>query len=169
MEIENLNKKIKISKDGRTQIIDFAEPTFVPEYDSEYFLLKKMVKVSSEFDRRVDLIALVEYGSDEYLDIILKCNEISDPLSVRTGDVLAIPELNGAKKFYKNPNKESKESKQKYIDSNKKSKTDTKRLETLAKISSSIKNGSKVNVRPNELKPGESNIEVNKETNSISV
>jgi hypothetical protein len=167
--MDNLNKKISISKDETTKIVDFAEPTYIPDYDSEHFLVKKIIRVTDEYDRRVDLISLAVYNADDYVDIILKCNEIADPLSVRTGDILVIPELTGAKKFYKNPNKESKESTQKYIDSNKKSKVDTKRLETLARISSSVKNGSKVNVKPNDLKPGESNIEINKETNSISV
>jgi len=167
--METLNKKIKISKDNITQIVDFAEPTYIPNYDSQNFLIQKVIIVTEDYDRRVDLISLAVYGSDDYTDIIMKCNELSDPLSVRTGFILVIPEINGAKKFYQNPNKESKEAKQKYIDSTKKSKVDNKRLETLAKISSSIKNGSKVNVKPNELKPGESNIEVNKETNSISV
>jgi hypothetical protein len=167
--MKNLDKKIKISKDGVNEIVDLAEPTFVPDYNSPNFQVFKVIEVTAEYDRRVDLLSLAVYGSDEYVDIIMKCNELSDPLSVRTGDILVIPTLNKAKKFYKNPNKESKEAKQKYIDSNKKSKVDTKRLETLAKISSSVKNGSIVNVKPNELKPGESNIEVNKETNSISV
>jgi len=167
--METLDRKITISKDNQTQIVDFAEPTFVPKYDSNNFLVYKIITVTSEYDRRIDLISLAVYNSDEYGDMILKCNEIGDPLSIRTGDILVIPENSKAKAFYKNPNKESKEAKQKYIDSNKKSKVDTNRLETLAKISSSVKNGSKVNVKPNELKPGEYNIEVNKQTNSISV
>lgn len=167
--MKTLNNKITISKNGTTNIVDMAEPTFVPDYESERFLVYKVVRVAEEYDRRVDLISLAVYGSDEYSDIILKCNEIGDPLSIRTGDILVIPELDGAKSFYRNPNKESKEAKQKYIDSTKKSKVDTKRLETLAKISSSVKNGSTVNVKPNELKPGESNIAVNTESNSISV
>ena len=95
-----------------------------------------------------------------YVDIIMKCNELSDPLQVRTGDTLVIPDLTKAKEFYKNPRKEVSDTKKKYIDNNKKSKVDTKRLETLAKISSSVKNGSKVNTKTNELKPGESNINV---------
>jgi hypothetical protein len=167
--METLNKKISISKNSTTKTVDFAEVTYVPEYDSENFLVYKVIQVTSEYDRRVDLISLAVYNSDEYSDIILKCNEIADPLSIRTGDILVIPELNGAKKFYKNPNKESKESTRNYIDSTKKSKVDTTRLETLAKISSRVKNGSKVNTKPSDLKPGETNIEVNKETNSISV
>lgn len=167
--METLNKKITISKDNITEILDFCEPTFIPDYDSQYFVVNKVIMVTEEYDRRVDLISLAVYGSDEYSDIILKCNEISDPLSVRAGDNLVIPDLSKAKNFYKNPNTESKEAKQKYIDSTKKSKVDTNRLETLAKISASIKNGSKVNIKPNELKPGESNIEVNIQTNSISV
>ncbi len=167
--MNTLDKKIKISKDGITEIIDLAEPTYIPMYEDEFFLVKTVIRVTPEYDRRPDLISLAIYQDDDYVDIILKCNEISDPFSVREGDILLIPELNGAKKFYLNPNTESKEVKNNYVDSTKKSKVDTKRLETLAKISSRVKNGSTVNIKPNELKPGESNIEVNKQTNSISI
>lgn len=167
--MKNLNNKITICKDNITEIIDFSEPTFIPNYESENFIVQKVIRVTNEYDRRVDLISLAVYNSDRHVDIIMKCNELSDPLSVRTGDILVIPELTGAQKFYKNPNSESKEAKQKYIDSTKKSKVDNKRLQTLAKISSSVKNGSSVNVKPNDLKPGESNIDINTETNSISV
>jgi hypothetical protein len=167
--METLNRKITISKDGITQIVDLAEPTFIPDYESEYFTVFKVIRVTEEYDRRVDLLSLALYGTDQKADMILKCNEISDPLSVRTGDTLVIPVKNDAQQFYKNPNTESKEVKDKYIDSTKKSKVDTNRLETLAKISSSTKNGSTINVKPNDLKPGESNISVNKETNAINV
>ena len=88
--MENLNSKIQISKDGITNTVDFAEPTYVPDYNSQHFLVKKLIRVSEEYDRRVDLISLAVYNSDDYVDIILKCNEISNPLSVRTGDVILI-------------------------------------------------------------------------------
>ena len=167
--MEVLNKKIKISKDGINEIIDLAEPTFIPQYDNKNFTVQRIIEVTSEYDRRVDLISLAVYNSDQHSDIIMKCNELSDPLNVRTGDILVIPMLDGAKKFYKNPQKDSVEAKQKQLDSTKKSKVDNKRLQTFAKISASIKNGSTENIKPNELKQGESNIQVNKETNSLSV
>ena len=43
--MENLKSKIQISKDEITNIVDFAEPTFVPEYNSQHFLVKKLIKV----------------------------------------------------------------------------------------------------------------------------
>ena len=91
--MENLKSKISISKDKITNIVDFAEPTFVPDSKSKHFLVQKIIIVSQEYDRRIDLISLAVYNSDQYSDIILKCNEISDPLSVRTGDFILIPEL----------------------------------------------------------------------------
>ena len=166
--METLDRKIIINKNN-INMVDMAEPTYIPNYDSEYFKIYKVITVTNDYDRRIDLISLAVYGSDDYGDMILKCNEISDPLSIRTGQILIIPEQYGAKYFYVNPNKESKESKQKYIDSDKKSKVDENRLQILAKISQNTKNGSSVNVNPNELKPGESNIQIIKETNSIIV
>ena len=76
--MENLDRKITITKDGQNEIVDFAEPTFIPVYNSEYFRVEKFVTVTDDYDRRVDLISLAVYGSDDYVDIILKCNEISD-------------------------------------------------------------------------------------------
>ena len=167
--METLNRKITITKDGQNKIIDFAEPTYIPDFENENFTIIRTIYVSKEYEKRLDLVSLAVYGSDDYVDILMKCNEISDPLSIKEGDVLAIPDLEGAKLFYINPFKESKEAKQNILDSTKKSKVDQKRLETLAKISSSIKNGSKVNTKTNDLKPGETNIEANKETNSIGI
>ena len=45
--METLDKKITIVKDGINQIIDFAEPTYIPVVDSEYFLVQKVIEVPS--------------------------------------------------------------------------------------------------------------------------
>ncbi len=159
MKIDTVDKKIKIFKDG-VQMIDFAEPTYVPDWTD--FIVTKTVVVSAEYDRRPDLLSFSLFGSDDYVDILLKCNEISSPLDVRTGDIILVPALQSAKKFYLNPYKEQKNAnvKNKYLDPNKKSKSDENRLKAIAKISQGIKNGSKENVAPNALKTGESNLEI---------
>ena len=169
MNIDTLKKKITIIKDGINEIIDFATPTFIPDFLSDNFVVTNVIVVSEQYDRRPDLISLAMYGSDAYMDIILKCNGISDPLQVRTGMAIGIPLKDKAQKFYINPVNEIKESKQTFIDPKKKTKVDTERLKTLAKISASIKNGSKQNLPTNQLKADESNITINKESNSFNV
>jgi O-glycosyl hydrolase len=167
--METINKKIKIIKDGINEIIDMAEPTYIPDYESNKFTIKRIIIVTKEYDRRVDLISLAVYGSEQYSDIIMKCNELTDPLAVREGDIILIPELTGAKSFYINPLTESIEAKEKYIDSSKKSKMDSKRLQQLAKISASVKNGSRTNIKTNELGPNDTNITIDKQTNTITI
>lgn len=161
MKIDTVDNKIKIIKNG-VEMIDFAEPTYVPDWDSKNFVVTKIVTVSPEYDRRPDLLCFALYGDDSYVDILLKCNEISNPLEVRSGDVILVPALQPAKKFYINPSKESINTQinSKYIDPKKKSKKDEARLKAVAKISQSTKNGSKQNVAPNALKQGESNLDI---------
>lgn len=161
MKIDTVDNKIVIIKDG-ISMIDFAEPTYVPDWDSGNFVVTKTVIVSPEYDRRPDLLSFSLYGTDDYLDILLKCNEISSPLDVRTGDIIIVPALQPAKAFYVNPvlEKINPAINSKYLDPDKKSKVDDNRLKAIAKISQSIKNGSAQNVSPNELKSNESNLEI---------
>lgn len=165
--METLDKKITIVKDGINQIIDFAEPTYIPVVDSEYFLVQKVIEVTEDYDRRPDLLAFALYRNEDKLDMILKWNNVSDPLSIRTGDILIVPEKTGAESFYVNPAKERGEIKSNFIDESKKSKKDKNRLKVLAKISASTKNGSTQNLKTNELKTGDSNISKDPSTNSI--
>lgn len=161
MKIDTVDNKIKIIKNG-VEMIDFAEPTYLPDWDSKDFVVTRTVVVTPEYDRRPDLLSFSLYGSDDYLDILLKCNEISNPLEVRTGDILLVPALQNAKAFYVNPYREQKNAlvDSKYIDPKKKSKKDENRLKAAAQISQSTKNGSRENVAPNALKSTESNLEI---------
>jgi hypothetical protein len=167
--MDTLNTKIKIIKDGINEIIDFSEPTYIPNQQSPQFLVTRVIQVSKEYDRRPDLIALAVYNDIRQVDMILKWNEISDPLSVREGDILIIPEKTGAKSFYVSPSKERTQTKSNFVDESKKSKKDKNRLIALAKLSAKTKNGSSQNVKTNELKPGESNININERNNQIIV
>ncbi len=155
MELTTLNNKITINKNG-VELLDLCEPSFTYSY-KDGFTIMKVITVSDEYDRRPDLISLAVYGSDEYLDILLKFNEISSPLDVRSGEILIIPELNSARKFFNTPEKESTQiSQPNEISINNK---DANRLKELSRISSSIANGSKQAVRSNQIS-GEPNIKV---------
>jgi len=162
MRIATVDKKQKIIKDG-VEMIDFAEPTYIPDWDSKFFAVTRRIIVTPEYDMRPDLLSFALYGTDDYVDILMKVNEYSDPLSVRAGDLIVVPAIKPAENFYRTPKVEEDGdgAQSKYIDPNKKSKADENRLAALAKISESIKNGSTENRRPNELKTGESNITSN--------
>jgi len=159
MRVPTIDKKTKIIKNG-VEMIDFAEPTFIPDWDSKFFAVTRRIIVTPEYDMRPDLLSFALYGTDDHVDILLKVNEYSSPLSVRAGDLIVVPAVRPAENFYRVPeiyeDKETSDSK--YLDSNKKSKQDENRLAALAQISKSTKNGSSENRRPNELKAGESNI-----------
>jgi hypothetical protein len=103
------------------------------------------------------------------MDILLKMNEVSDPLSIRSGDYLIVVDDDGANSFYVSPEKERQEEKKDFVDNTKKSKKDANRLKVLAKISASVKNGSAANVKTAELKPGEVNIRIDDSTNTINL
>ena len=115
------------------------------------------------------MIALAMFNDPSKMDILLKLNEISDPFSIRSGDLLIIPDEAKASAFYINPPREPIRKNSSYLDDTKKSKKDINRLKALSKISSSTKNGSSVNLKTNELKPGESNIRIDISTNTMNV
>lgn len=161
MKIDTIDNKIKIIKNG-VEMLDMAEPTYIPNWDAKDFIVTRRVIVTPEYDRRPDLLCYSLYGTDDYIDILLKCNEISNPLEVRSGDIILVPALQPAKKFYIDPAQETQNTQisSKYIDPSKKSKQDENRLKAVERISQGTKNGSRENVAPNALKQGESNLEI---------
>jgi hypothetical protein len=169
MSIKSLDTLITVTKNQEDgAIIDFTEPTFIPDVFSPNFTLMTIVEVSADYDRRPDLLAFALYGNDDYLDMILKINGISSPLDVRQGDFIMIPDKEKAMGFYVNPEKDPTEIKNGYLDETKKSKEDDKRIQNIAKIAANIKNGTKNIAKTNQLADGESNIKVNRENNTIS-
>ncbi len=54
-------------------------------------------KVPLEYVMRPDLIAKAVYNSTQYTEIILKFNGISNPFSIDEGDLILVPNLDGAK------------------------------------------------------------------------
>lgn len=157
MILKTLKLKNTIDRDGE-EIIDFLNPTYVVNFSSSEFIIEDIVLVNEEQVMRPDLISISAYGTDEYVDIILKVNEISNPFSIDLNDYIIIPSLESAKLFYKKPKKIKEfkdEFKKAYIDSTKSSKKDKNRIEKLQKIASKRNNGSK-EIRPtNQLKTNE--------------
>lgn len=166
--MKTIKDKKTISKNG-IEIIDFCEPTLLPDFNNPNFVLDNLVKVNSDYISRPDLLCLVFYNDVSKVDLLLKFNEISDPLDINEGDLIFVPNADKATSFYKQPDKEPEQTTNNFTDSSKKSKKDQTRLEILKKISSSTKNGSTLNTKVNELKPGEQNIEIDSSNNRIVV
>ena len=100
MNIETLNKKPRIIKNGREDKFDIVEPTLVINRQIQ---IVDYHTVKSDELCRLDLISEEYYGSPQYVDLILKANGLNNPFSVPEGKLLAIPELENAKTFYRTP------------------------------------------------------------------
>ncbi|BBI90637.1 hypothetical protein HYO65_gp245 [Tenacibaculum phage PTm1] len=56
--------------------------------------IDRHVLVEKQYEMDIDLISKVAYGTNEAIDILCKFNGISNPLSIKAGDVIFIPNLN---------------------------------------------------------------------------
>jgi hypothetical protein len=54
-------------------------------------------KVPKDYVMRPDLISKAVYNTTQYAEIILKFNGISNPFSIDEGDIILVPNLDGAK------------------------------------------------------------------------
>ena len=161
--LKNIDLKRRITKENyfgeKKTVTDLSEPTLKPNYKSKRFVIYKVVTVTADYEMRPDLISYFAYGTDQYMDIILKFNDISNPFSIKQGDVILIPDREQAKYFYQKPKatkKEIEEVKRAYIDKERFSKPTEERLAKLAALANNRKNGSPTITPSNQLKPGES-------------
>lgn len=142
------NKKTRVV--NNEVIVDLLEPTLVIDRSSKNYVITRIFVVTDDYVMRPDLISFAAYGSDQYVDLILKANEISNPFSIDVGDVILIPSKEAAATFYKIPKKEEKtieETKSKFIDPSKKNSKDDSRIEKLKKLAEGKKN------KATEIKP----------------
>lgn len=164
MLLKNIDLK-KTKKVNGLEILDLTEPTLLPDFTSVNFVIKNFVLVTDELEMRPDLIAKLALGSQDLVDVLLKCNQISNPFSIKAGDILVIPDLDRFNEFYKTPKLDEKtieETKSLFIDPDKASKVDKNRVERLGNIAKTKKNGSKQITTPNVLKSGSTNIKKSK-------
>ena len=136
LKLINLKRIItKTNYFGKNKTVtDLTEPTLKPDFQSIHFNIKRTITVTEDYAMRPDLISMFAYGTDLYTDIILKFNEISNPFSIAEGDILLIPDLDGAKRAYQKPKpskKEIEEVKRAYIDKSRYSKPTQNRLDKL--------------------------------------
>lgn len=148
MKIYSIDKKKLVDNklSMSTPTLIFADSTKVQEVHV----------VSNDETGRIDLVSLSEYGTHDYIDIILKFNGISNPFSIIEGDVLYIPPRDyGKKKWKLTLNKDEKNPiRDQFINTKRLPVKDANRIEYLSK------KYNKEILPPNILKTGETNIEV---------
>lgn len=82
------NKSLIIDKNDET-IIDLTESCFKDKINPNInFTLKRVPK---NMIMRMDLISLAQYDTDEYTEILLKYNDISNPFTLNFDDIIIIP------------------------------------------------------------------------------
>lgn len=150
IKLYSIDKK-KLSEDKLTM----ATPSFI-FLDMTESAIQSIHVVEDDETGRIDLVSLSEYGTHDRIDDILKFNGISNPFSIKEGDVLLIPNQDSGKKkwklmlnaTYKNPIREQ------FINTKRLPVKDANRIKYLSK------KYNKEILPPNILRSGETNIDV---------
>lgn len=111
-----------ITKD--VQIIDLSQQSLNIKQDQP---MVNYVLVNDETSMRIDVISQVAMGSTIHTEKMLKFNDISNPFTIDTGDLLFVPDLFYATLNMKNDgarNKQKTDIRNQYIDPEKESKLD---------------------------------------------
>lgn len=158
MNIHLFDLKSEMVKQGITSL-DFMENNFKVNYADPKLIISKIFLIEDRHLCRPDLVSFDAYGSVEYVDVIMKFNHISNPFSMELYDLIIVPKINTAIRFYqKDPLKTEKmlnDTKGLFIDPTRASKKDQERLKMLQEIAKKSKNGS-TEIKPtNLLREGE--------------
>lgn len=84
--------------ESQGNLYDLSEPTFSSTTTRYY-----EKTILPEEDMRIDLVSFNLYGSVDYVDILLRINEIINPLNIRSGDTIIYPEVNNLQIFRVTP------------------------------------------------------------------
>jgi hypothetical protein len=158
MVIHLFDLKSEMKREG-IDMMDFLENNFKVDYSNPNLQISKIFFVKEEHLCRPDLLSWDAYGLPDYVDIILKFNQITNPFSMDLDDFIVIPSLSSAKKFYQKDklktSKEINDTKSLFIDPTKASKKDLERLKQLEKIAKRRANGASEIKPTNLLRNGE--------------
>jgi len=91
MFLNSIDKKPIFTKPDGTDIKDLTSSMF--DLTSPNYVKYNIYKVSKDFAMRPDLISAAVYNNSIYAEIILKYNGISNPFSIKEGDLILIPNL----------------------------------------------------------------------------
>lgn len=90
LSIDIINSKpFFVNPKTKMRYVDFTTPSWDPKNIS--YSLKTIAIVTEETEMRADLVSFSYMGNTEALGTLLKLNNISNPLSLKSGEVLAVP------------------------------------------------------------------------------
>lgn len=83
---------------SQSDLYDLSEPTF--NFTSTRYFERTILP---EEEMRIDLVSYNLYGSTDYADILLRVNEIINPLNIKSGDVIIYPDASSLLSFRVTP------------------------------------------------------------------
>ena len=139
--------------------MDFLENNFKISYSDSNLQIAKVMLIEDRHICRPDLISYDAYNSVDYVDMILKFNQISNPFSMELYDFIVIPTLSSGLKFYRQEKLTQTQSiidtKALFLDPTKASQKDIARIAQLQKIANKRVNGASEIKPTNLLRNGE--------------
>lgn len=158
MKIHLFDLKAEMQNSGE-KIINFLDNNFTVNYYDPHLRVIKVISVEERHLCNPFLLAFEAYGNNDSVDILLKFNQITNPFSIDLYDIILVPELNAARRFYKKSKdsipKAAKDTKALFIDPTRASKKDVARLEQLQKLANKRSKGSAQAKPTNLLRDGE--------------
>jgi hypothetical protein len=153
MQIHLTDLKAEMIKDG-VKMMDFLENNFKVSYSDPSMQISKVFLIEERHLGRPDLLSWESYQSVDYVDMILKFNQISNPFSMELYDFIVIPTLQSGLRYYRQDrlraSKYINDTKALFLDPSKASTKDLARLKQLEKIAKRKQNGS-TEIKPTNL------------------
>lgn len=173
MEFHIIDLKSEMKRNGIT-MLDLSECNFEMKLMSmDDIKISKVLILDESFEGRPDLLQYrAGYSVINALDIILKFNDITNPFSIKSEDIIIIPDLEDAKKYYKKEKASSTvaiDFKKLYIDESKKPSVDGQRVKQLEKIAKRRSTGSTEIMPTNLLKAGQSAYTIDSKNGTITL
>jgi len=101
MFLNSLDRKPTFLRPDKIEIKDLTAPMF--DLKNKNYIKYNVYKVPKEFEMRPDLISGAVYNNSLYAEIILKFNGISNPFSIKEGDLILIPILDSIQPIISKP------------------------------------------------------------------
>jgi len=96
-----LDKKPIFKRPDGIEIKDLTSSMF--NLQSGNYISYNVYRVPKEFEMRPDLISGAVYNNSVYAELILKYNGISNPFSIKEGDIILIPNLDSMQSIVSKP------------------------------------------------------------------
>lgn len=101
MFANSLDKKPKVTRPDGIEIVDLTTSMF--DIAAANYISYSVYKIPKEFEMRPDLISGAVYNNSGYAEFILKFNGISNPFTIKEGDIILIPSLDSMRAVTSKP------------------------------------------------------------------